>query len=62
MIIIDAVVSIAMGVPLYRWMVFVNGKIPNKNKDDDWRYPYDSGDLHRVIWVKSAIYPDATPH
>ena len=23
-------VSIVMGVPLYRWMVFVNGKIPSK--------------------------------
>ena len=33
----------AMGVPLYRWMVY-EGKNPMKL--DDWGYPYDFGNPH----------------
>ena len=29
----------SVGVPLYRWMVFVNGKIPSR-MDENWGYPY----------------------
>ena len=34
---------------LHSWMVFVNGKILLFEMDDDWGYPYDSGNLHMYI-------------
>ena len=34
----DGGFQLVMGVPLYRWMVFVKGKILGK-ADDDWGYP-----------------------
>ena len=34
------------GVPLDRWMVLVNGKIPSFEMEDEWGYPVIYGNPH----------------
>ena len=45
-------VSIVMGVPQARWLIYFMDKSQSKN-DDDWGYPYDSENPHidRREWV-----------
>ena len=42
--------QLVMEVPLYCWMVFVNGKIPAFEMDDDWGSPYHLGNPH-MEWL-----------
>ena len=47
------------GFQLGKWgypkcLVFVNGKIPSFEMDDDWGYPYDSGNHHTTSWVVNS--------
>ena len=46
-----AEVSISIGVPRYRWVVFVrlmSWKIPSINGWFGWGYPHDLGNLHVI--------------
>ena len=43
---VDVMEIVINGVPLFMVGLF-HGKFPSK-MDDDWGYPYDSGNLHMV--------------
>ena len=65
-----------MGVPLYRWMVylkFISGKNPSRNMDDDWYWltTLNQNHIHisgvsylgyKIIWLPPRYFHDPYPY